>query len=214
MRRIQANDPRAFGTLYDRHSARAWQVARTVCHDPSRAEDAVQEGFLAVWRSHASYRGDLGSVQGWVMTIVRNRAIDVGRRESAGHRPQLGGWEPFLDAPGDSSPSDEVIARSEADALRSRLAQLPDAQAQVITLAYFGQLSHSEIAARLSLPPGTVKGRMRLGMEKLRGQSVGRVDQLARCGSRDRSAIGCTVPETLWIVTSLGRVSSSVTAET
>ena len=78
--------------------------------------------------------------------------------------------EPFLDAAGDSSPSDEVIARSEADALRGRLAQLPDAQAQVITLAYFGQLSHSEIAARLSLPPGTVKGRMRLGMEKLRGQ--------------------------------------------
>ena len=219
MRAVQANDPRAFGELYDRYSARAWHVARAVCHDASRAEDAVQEGFLAVWRSHGSYRSELGSVQGWVMTIVRNRAIDVARRESAGHRPQLRRpSSPSLDAAGDGSPSDEVIARSEADALRDRLAQLPVAQAQVIALAYYGQLSHSEIAARLSLPPGTVKGRMRLGMEKLRAQFALAAGccprQLARCGSRDRSAIGCTVPETLWIVTSLGRVSRSVTAET
>ena len=89
MRGIQANDARAFGELYDRHSARAWHVARAVCHDASRAEDAVQEGFLAVWRSHGSYRGELGSVQGWLMTIVRNRAIDAARRESARHRPRL-----------------------------------------------------------------------------------------------------------------------------
>ena len=170
MRAIQANDPRAFGELYDRHSARAWHVARAVCHDASRAEDAVQEAFLAVWRSNGSYRGELGPVLGWLMTIVRNRAIDAARRESAGHRPQMGDREPFLDAVADGSTSDEVIARSEAAALRDRLAQLPDAQSQVITLAYFGQLSHSEIAARLSVPPGTVKGRMRLGMEKLRGQ--------------------------------------------
>ena len=170
MRGMQANDPRAFGELYDRHSARAWHVARAVCHDASRAEDAVQEGFLAVWRSHGSYRGDLGSVRGWLMTIVRNRAIDSARRESAGHRPRLADREPFFDEAADGSTSDHVIARSEADALRHRLAELPDEQAEVIVLAYYGQLSHSEIAARLSLPPGTVKGRMRLGLEKLRAQ--------------------------------------------
>ena len=94
------------------------------------------------------------------MTIVRNRAIDAARRESATHRPRLA----------DREPSDEVIARSEAEALRLRLSDLPDDQAEVIALAYYGPLSHSEIAARLALPPGTVKGRMRLGLEKLRAQ--------------------------------------------
>ena len=72
--------------------------------------------------------------------------------------------------PSGGSTPDEVIARTEADALRGRLAQLPGAQAQVIALAYYGGLSHAEIAARLSLPPGTVKGRMRLGLQKLRDQ--------------------------------------------
>ena len=102
------------------------------------------------------------------MTIVRNRAIDAARRESAGHRPRLADHAPFCDEAADGSTSDEVIARSEAEALRHRLADLPDAQAQAIALAYFEELSHSEIAARLSLSPGTVKGRIRLGMQKLR----------------------------------------------
>ena len=172
MRRIQAHDARAFGELYDRHSARAWHVARAVCHDASRAEDAVQEGFLAVWRSNGSYRGELGSVQGWLMTIVRNRAIDAARRESARRPLRLADRRDEATA---RSPSDEVIARSEAGVLRDRLAELPDAQAQVIALAYYGQLSHREIAAQLSLPPGTVKGRMRLGMDKLRAQLAAEV---------------------------------------
>jgi RNA polymerase sigma-70 factor (ECF subfamily) len=170
MRGVQANDPWAFGELYDRHSARAWHVARAVCHDESRAEDAVQEGFLAVWRNHGRYRSELGSVQGWLMTIIRNRAIDAVRRESATHRPRLADRESYIEDAAAGSTSDDVIARSEADALRDRLAHLPHAQAQVIALSYYGELSHSEIAARLSLPQGTVKGRMRLGMQKLRAQ--------------------------------------------
>ena len=170
MQRIRANDPRAFGELYDRYSGRAWHVARAVTPDASRAEDAVQEGFLAVWRSQGSYRGELGSVQGWLMTIVRNRAIDAARRDSAAHRPRLAGREPFAAEAIGGSAWDEVIARSEAEALRERLAELPDAQSQVIALAYFDQLTHSEIAVRLALPPGTVKGRLRLGLQKLRAQ--------------------------------------------
>ena len=170
MRRMQANDPRAFGELYDRYAGRAWSVARAVCRDAGRAEDAVQEGFLAAWRSQGSYRGERGSVQGWLMTIVRNRAIDATRREAASHRPPLARHEPVTEEAAACSTPGEVIARSRADALRGRLAELPEAQAQVIALAYYGGLSHTEIAARLSLPPGTVKGRMRLGLQKLRDQ--------------------------------------------
>jgi RNA polymerase sigma-70 factor (ECF subfamily) len=98
------------------------------------------------------------------------RTIDAARRESASHRPRLADRESFAEEAADGSTSDEVIAGSEADALRERLARLPEAQAQVIALAYYAELTHSEIAVRLSLPPGTVKGRMRLGMQKLRAQ--------------------------------------------
>lgn len=168
MRAVQAHDPRAFSELYDRHADRAWAVARAICHDAGRADEAVQEGFLAVWRSHGGYRGELGSVAGWVTAIVRNRAIDSARRESASRRPRPAHHADVPELPADNSTTDEVIARSEAVALRGRLAQLPGAQAQVIALAYYGGLSHAEIAARLSLPPGTVKGRMRLGLQKMR----------------------------------------------
>jgi RNA polymerase sigma-70 factor, ECF subfamily len=133
----------------------------------------VQEGFLSVWRSQGSYRGDRGSVQGWLMTVVRNRAIDATRREAAGHRPPLAHQDGAWDAPADDSTVDEVIDRCEADALRRRLAQLPGAQAQVIVLAYYAGLSNAEIATLLALPPGTVKGRMRLGLQKLRDQLAG-----------------------------------------
>jgi RNA polymerase sigma-70 factor (ECF subfamily) len=130
----------------------------------------VQEGFLAVWRTQDSYRSERGSVQAWLMTIVRNRAIDATRREAASHRPPLARHEPVAEEAAGCSTSDEVIARSRADALRGRLAELPAAQAQVIALAYYGGLSHTEIATRLALPAGTVKGRMRLGLQKLRDE--------------------------------------------
>jgi RNA polymerase sigma-70 factor (ECF subfamily) len=170
MRAVQANDARAFGELYDRHAARAWRVARAVCHDTSRAEDAVQEGFLSAWQSQASYRREMGSVQSWLMTIIRNRTIDFIRREAAAHRPPVAEGEYIGPDPAGGSLHDEVIARSDADALRATLQQLPGPQAEVIALAYYGELSHTEIATRLRLPKGTVKGRIRLGLEKLREQ--------------------------------------------
>ena len=104
------------------------------------------------------------------MTLVRNRAVDSVRREAAAHRPRLADGEYDGPDPAGGSLQEEVIARSEADALRAHLQQLPEAQAEVIALAYYGELSHSEIATRLSLPSGTVKGRMRLGLQKLREQ--------------------------------------------
>jgi RNA polymerase sigma-70 factor (ECF subfamily) len=107
------------------------------------------------------------------MTIVRNRALDSIRRETASHRPPLAAHDYTGPDPAGASPQDEVISRSEAGALRARLQRLPRAQAEVIALAFYGELTHTEIAQRLSLPQGTVKGRMRLGLVKLREQIEG-----------------------------------------
>lgn len=167
MCRVQDDDSLAFGELYDRHVARALGVARSVGHHSTRAEDAVQEGFLSVWRSRKSYRPGAGSFQAWAMTIIRHRAVDSIRRERAGTRPRVTELMEGVPDKASGSPQDEAIARSEGQALRASLQGLPDAQAEVITLAFFGELSHTEIASQLSLPEGTVKGRMRLGLRKL-----------------------------------------------
>jgi RNA polymerase sigma-70 factor, ECF subfamily len=169
MRQVQAGDAEAFAELYDRHAARAFRVARAVCRDPGQAEDAVQDGFLAIWRSRAGYLEGVACFQAWAMRIVRNRAIDSTRRIAA--RPQLQtvveAGRPAVEA-GDVSTQDAASAENERDAMLTSLRLLPDAQAEVIVLAFYGELSHSEIADQLDLPPGTVKGRMRLGLEKLR----------------------------------------------
>jgi len=164
-------DLEAYGRLYDRHASRAYRVARSVCGDVQRSEEAVQDGFLAVWRGRSRSRpmSGSGSFRAWSMTLVRRAAIDILRRESADCRPSL--RAPQDDAPDvtpGASPEHDVIARDEAATLRETLARLPAAQAEVIGLAFFGELSHSEVAAHLALPLGTVKGRMRLGLEKLR----------------------------------------------
>lgn len=169
MCRVQGDDPDAFAEIYDRHAGRALRVARSVCRDQGRAEDAVQEGFLAIWRSRSSYRSEKGSVQGWVMTAVRNRALDSLRHDAAVKRPHLVELEDRDRSP-HLTPADALAAGSDRDAVLTALRQLPEAQAEVIALAFFGELSHSEIAAQLGLPKGTVKGRMRLGLEKLRRQ--------------------------------------------
>ena len=172
MRRVQGNDPYAFARLYDRHVAPAYRVARGVCGDASRAEDAVQEGFLSIWRGRDSYRPGRCSFRGWAMKVVRNRALDALRHDAAARRPELA----ELDEAGghrdrsSGSPEESMITRNDNDAMLAALRRLPDAQAAVIMLAFFGELTHTEIAAQLALPEGTVKGRMRLGLKKLRVQ--------------------------------------------
>lgn len=170
MTRLQNGDTDAFAELYDRHAVRAFRVARAICHDTGRAEDAVQEGFLAIWASRAQFSPENGSFRAWSMSIVKNRAVDSYR--AAASRPPLQPTETQAERHDAESKSvqDQVLARSETDAMLVSLRALPTAQAEVIALAFFGELSHSEIAAQLDLPPGTVKGRMRLGLEKLRRQ--------------------------------------------
>lgn len=172
MIRAQADDTDAFAELYDRHAVLALRIARAICRDRGRAEDAVQEGFLAIWRGRAGYRPDAGSFRAWSMRIVKNRAIDSSRH--VGARPPTRSGDAYDDQsqadPDAAAPQDEALARSERDELFASLRGLPDAQAEVIVLAFYGELSHSEIATQLDLPAGTVKGRMRLGLEKLRRQ--------------------------------------------
>lgn len=170
MARAQDGDTEAFAELYDRHAGRAFRLARAICHDTGRAEDALQEGFLTIWHSRAQFKPQSGSFKAWSMSIVKNRAIDSYRAAAA--RPPHQPNETQAEMPDAESRSvqDQVLARSETDAMLASLRELPAAQAEVIALAFFGQLSHSEIAAQLNLPAGTVKGRMRLGLEKLRKQ--------------------------------------------
>lgn len=172
MGEVDAGSLQAFGQLYDRYCNRAYRLAHSVCRDDGRAEDAVQEAFLAVWNSPASYRADRGTVAAWLLTVVRYRAIDLARRNA---RHELGRTDGgLLDLNGAPEAEDLIeraISRDDARNLRASLAELPDVQQEVIALAFYGELSHTEIAAQLQLPTGTVKGRMRLGLEKLRATS-------------------------------------------
>jgi len=170
MERVKSSDVDAFEQLFDRHGARAFRVARSICHDDGRAQDAVQEGFHAIWQSRDAYHPEDGSFKGWAMTVVRRRAIDSVRHE--GSRPPIREDRPDAHDRDQPGPHDEAVARDEAASLQTAIKRLPERQAEVIGLAFFGELSHTEIAERLQLPTGTVKGRMRLGLEKLRRELV------------------------------------------
>ena len=168
MARAQDDDVEAFAELYVRHADGALHVAAEIIADPSAAEDVVQEGFLSVWRSRADYRPQVGSFEAWAMRIVHNRAVDAVRTFRV--KPRLQSAEQDDEADGDDdAPFESAVADLEHVRLFDALRRLPVRQTEVIVLAYYGDLSLSEIAARLGVPPGTVKGRMRLGLEKLRG---------------------------------------------
>ncbi len=163
---VGAGSVRAFAALYDRYSDRAYSVAMRVCRDGGHAEDAVQNAFLGIWNSRGSYREGRGPVSAWLLTIVRYRAVDIVRRNNA-HASRLtpDGQHDACGVPDDVC--EQIVALEEADDMRASLGRLPPAQREVIQLAFYGGLSHSEIAEQLGLPAGTVKGRMRLGLHKL-----------------------------------------------
>jgi RNA polymerase sigma-70 factor (ECF subfamily) len=169
MVRAQDDDGLAFAELYGRHAEDAHRIAGGICHDRGGAEEAVQDGFFSIWKSRADYRPQRGSFKAWSMRIVRNRAIDSFR--GAESRPRLAeGPPPAVRVAADAGtlPLSVAVAGYERTRLFEALRRLPDRQAEVILLAFYGDLSLSEIAIRLGIPTGTVKGRMRLGMEKLR----------------------------------------------
>ncbi|HXV52102.1 MAG TPA: sigma-70 family RNA polymerase sigma factor [Solirubrobacterales bacterium] len=166
---VDRRDPDAFAVLYDRHGGAAYSLAHRIVGDPAIAEDVTQEAFISVWRSGARFDAARGSVRSWTLGIVRNRAIDALRRVS-GSAPKLNlDDDALLESQTSEELTDsEAIRRETSRRVRGALRELPDEQSEVIGLAYFGGFTHTEIAEMLGMPLGTVKGRMRLGLEKIR----------------------------------------------
>jgi RNA polymerase sigma-70 factor, ECF subfamily len=164
-------DPDAFEVLYDRHGGAAYALAYRIVGSRPVAEEVTQEAFISIWRSGARFDAARGSVRSWLLTVVRHRAIDF-LRSRAGRAPKLDFDDDtaLKQRPAKERTEAEALQRETAAELRGALGKLPGEQSQVIELAYFGGFSHSEIAQILGLPMGTVKGRMRLGLEKIRGE--------------------------------------------
>ena len=168
MQLIRRGDSRAFEVIYERHSPAAFSLAYRMTGTRGLAEDVAQDAFLSIWRSGARYERARGSVRTWVLGIVHNRAIDALRRGMVHDRRRASdeGLEERFEA---RERTDVEAARhDEAREVRTALGTLPPDQLKVIELAYFGGFTHTEIAEMLDMPVGTVKGRMRLGLEKLR----------------------------------------------
>jgi RNA polymerase sigma-70 factor, ECF subfamily len=168
MHLVQRGQAAAFEVIYERHAQAAFSLAYRMAGTRGVAEDVVQEAFLSIWRSGARYERARGSVRTWVLGIVHHRAIDALRRSFVHERRRASdeGLEETLET---GERTDVEAARhEEAATVRAALGRLPADQSQVIELAYFGGFTHTEIAEMLQTPVGTIKGRMRLGLEKMR----------------------------------------------
>ncbi len=160
-------DAQAFALLYDRHSRAAYSLAYRMMNGRQAAEDLAQDAFLKVWRAATSYRADRGGVRTWILSIVHNRGIDQLRSHASRRRTQ----DKVEASAARSQPSEafaETWRNSQRDQVREALNTLPQEQIKILELAYFSGYTHVEIADLLGLPLGTVKGRMRLGLKKLR----------------------------------------------
>jgi RNA polymerase sigma factor (sigma-70 family) len=161
---VGRGDDDALGVLYDRFGRLAYRLAFRILRDRALAEDAVQEAFLAVWRSADAYKRERAKPSTWILTVVHRRAVDLVRRE------QIRRGEPLEVAPEPSvGPVDEdAVLRDRRAAVQAALTELPGEQRQALELAYYGGLTQSELAERLGVPLGTVKSRMFAGLGRLR----------------------------------------------
>jgi RNA polymerase sigma-70 factor (ECF subfamily) len=164
---VEESDAEAFATLYDRHSRAAFSLAHRMMGERQASEDLMQDAFLKVWRGASSYRAERGSVRTWILSIVHNRGIDQIRSQASRRRTQ----DKIEASAPRSQPSDafaETWRNSRRDQVREALNTLPPEQLKILELAYFSGYTHVEISELLRLPLGTVKGRMRLGLKKIR----------------------------------------------
>src|SRR3954453_2992094 len=161
-------EARAFEAIYERHAGAAYSLAYRMGGARAAAEDVTQEAFLNLWRSGAHYDRARGSVRTWILGIVHHRAIDALRRASVPQRRRSDDETAAerLEAP--DRVEEDVARADEAKIVRNAMEILPADQLKVIELAYFGGFTHVEIADMLEAPVGTVKGRMRLGLRKMR----------------------------------------------
>ncbi len=163
----ETGDSKAFAGIYDRHSRAAFSLAYRMMGERQTAEDLVQEVFLKIWRSAASYRVERGSVRTWILSIVHNRGIDLLRSSASRRRTQ----DKVQASATMSQPSEafaETWRNTQRDQVREALKTLPPEQLKILELAYFSGYTHMEISDLLDLPLGTVKGRMRLGLKKIK----------------------------------------------
>ena len=161
-----SEDAGAFAGLYDRHSRAAYSLAYRMVGEQQAGEDLVQEVFLEVWRAGGSYRAEKGSVRTWVLSISHNRGIDQIRSTASRRRTQE-----RVDPAPTSQPSEAFTVawrNQQREQVREALRDLPSEQLKVLELAYYSGYTHTGIAELLGLPLGTVKGRMRLGLQKVR----------------------------------------------
>ena len=171
MHRVFYRDLQAFGTLYSRYGNLAYSTALRVVRDPQIAEDMVQETFLRLWRKPESYLPQRGRFVTWLTSVTRNRAVDEIRSRNRRFRHEVASPEESereLPAPESNNPSLTAELSDQRRLILTALAGLPPEQREIIQLAYFGGLTQQEIADLLSQPLGTVKTRIRLGMQKLR----------------------------------------------
>jgi RNA polymerase sigma-70 factor (ECF subfamily) len=164
---VQTKDAEAFAVLYDRHGRVAYSLAYRMMGERQAAEDLVQDAFLKLWRSARSYRPERGSVRTWLLSIVHNQGIDQIRSSASRRRTQ-----DKVEASAPRFQPSEAFAQSwrnaQREQVREALKTLPQEQLKVLELAYFSGYTHVEIAELLDLPLGTVKGRMRLGLKKVK----------------------------------------------
>jgi RNA polymerase sigma-70 factor, ECF subfamily len=171
---LAARDAEALHTLYQRYGGLAYSLAVRILGDPGRAEDVVQDAFIRVWTYADSFDAGRGSLRTWLLTTVRNRAIDYLRGRPGRERQEL---ELSVALPSHGTGSDpwrDVAESLEREALRQALVSLPPDQRQVVELAYYGGYTQREIAEIVQVPLGTIKGRTRLALEKLSSYLQGR----------------------------------------
>src|SRR5918994_1575418 len=164
---VEAANSEAFATLYDRHNRAAFSLAFRMMGDRHAAEDLAKDAFLKVWRGAVSYRAERGSVRTWILSIVRNRGIDQLPSQASRRRTQ----DRIEASAPRSQPSEafaETLRNSQRDQLREALNTLPPEQLKILELAYFSGYTHLQISELVDVPLGTIKGRMRLGLKKMR----------------------------------------------
>jgi RNA polymerase sigma-70 factor, ECF subfamily len=166
--RIERRDADALAELYDRYSARLMGLAQRIVGDTGEAEEVLQELFLWVWRSAASFDASRGTVIAWLLVAARSRSIDRVRARRPAARAGLRTVDAVPDAPGPQDVEADSADRQWERLCRSAISELPEDQRRTLELAYFEGLTHQEISEQTGTPLGTVKTRVRLGLMKLR----------------------------------------------